>query len=358
MDTTNLFHSQAVHTDKKSNDSGIKTPLTPNRTQKTNGNSLSLETLLSIQDQNNEKLKVTLRRLSIYENEIAELKKKIEEVNHEKALTSDQVFVLREKDKASKLSINELAELNEVLEVKNAMLTEKMQAQNVEIHRLQRYQEKIKTQVKPYFSQLKDYSKSLESQHKKTVEQMAQKELALRELRTQMNELIKNYTAQIDADNSKMSKITDSFENEILALKTELRETHAKLGHSEQICAENQEYYNRFLEIENQKIELERLVESKYAETTQLTADFRTKEIELKKSTYKHETENKDLRITLSMLNKENQELTQKNLDIEQQLESMKFLWNQKNKETDKLKSALASLENINVELSKQLNSK
>ena len=175
MDTTNLFHSQAIHTDKKNNEVGtLSATLTPNRVQK-NNNSMSLETLLSIQDQNNEKLKVTLRRLSIYENEIQDLKKKIEEHSHEKSVLGDQIFVLREKDKASKATIQELTEINEVLDVKNGMLTEKNQAQFIEISRLQRYQEKIKTQVKPYFAQLKDYSKSLEIQHKRVVDQLSQK---------------------------------------------------------------------------------------------------------------------------------------------------------------------------------------
>lgn len=328
-----------------------------NRVQK-NNNSISLETLLSIQDQNNEKLKVTLRRLSMYENEIQDLKKKIEEHNHEKSILGDQVFVLKEKDKASKASIQELMEMNEVLEVKNSTLTEKSQAQFMEIGRLQRYQDKIKNQVKPYFAQLKDYSKSLEIQHKHVVEQLAQKELALRELRTQMKELIKNYQAQIDSDNLKISKVTESFENEIQQLKVEIKETKEALQLQTKIADENKDYYNRFLDSENQKIELERLAENKKTEIANLVDSFKNNEVELKKSSYKHEAENKDLRITLNLLNKDNHDLAQKNLDLEQQLESMKFLWNQKNKETDKLKSALESLENINLELSKQLNSK
>ncbi|MBL7557684.1 MAG: hypothetical protein JNM24_17775 [Bdellovibrionaceae bacterium] len=358
MDTTNLFHSQAIHTDKKNNEVGtLSSTLTPNRVQK-NNNSMSLETLLSIQDQNNEKLKATLRRLSIYENEIHDLKKKIEEYSHEKSVLGDQIFVLREKDKASKATIQELTEINEVLDVKNGMLTEKNQAQFIEISRLQSYQEKIKTQVKPYFAQLKDYSKSLEIQHKRVVEQLAQKELALRELKTQMNELIKNYQTQIDSDNLKISKVTESFENEVQQLKIEIKEIHSELELQTKIADENKDYYNRFLDSENQKIELERLVGNKQTEIANMLESFKANEVELKKASYKHEAENKDLKITLNMLNKENQDLAQKNLDLEQQLESMKFLWNQKNKETDKLKSALESLENINLELSKQLNSK
>lgn len=358
MDTTNLFHSQAIHTDKKNNEVGtLSSTLTPNRVQK-NNNSMSLETLLSIQDQNNEKLKATLRRLSIYENEIHDLKKKIEEYSHEKSVLGDQIFVLREKDKASKATIQELTEINEVLDVKNGMLTEKNQAQFIEISRLQSYQEKIKTQVKPYFAQLKDYSKSLEIQHKRVVEQLAQKELALRELKTQMNELIKNYQTQIDSDNLKISKVTESFENEVQQLKIEIKEIQSELELQTKIADENKDYYNRFLDSENQKIELERLVGNKQTEIANMLESFKANEVELKKASYKHEAENKDLKITLNMLNKENQDLAQKNLDLEQQLESMKFLWNQKNKETDKLKSALESLENINLELSKQLNSK
>ena len=122
--------------------------------------------------------------------------------------------------------------------------------------------------------------------------------------------------------------------------------------------AQNQEYHNQYLNSENQKIELERILESKIQELANLSESSRQRELELKKFNYKHESENKDLKITLNLLNNDNQELTQKNLDIEQQLESMKFLWNQKNKETDRLKSALESLENINLELSKQLNNR
>lgn len=351
MDTTNLFHTQAVHIDKKPTESSVKRALIPN-------NQHSLETLLSIQDQNNEKLKVTLRRLSIYENDIQELRKQIDGLNHEKANLGDQIFVLRDKDKASKQSIESLSEQNEILEVKNKLFSEKIQTQLLEIGRLQKYHDKIKNEVKPYFSQLKDYSKSLEQQHKRVVENLEQKELALRELRTQMNELIKNYQTQIDSDNLKISKITESYEAEIHTYKCELGELNQKLDATEKINTQNQEHYNQFLNSENEKIELERILENKIGEIANLNEIFRLKETELKKFNYKHESENKDLKITLSLLNKDNQELTQKNLDIEQQLESMKFLWNQKNKETDRLKAALESLENINLELSKQLNTR
>lgn len=128
MDTTNLYHSNAVHIDKKTIEPATKRTLTPN-------NQLSLETLLSIQDQNNEKLKVTLRRLSIYENEIHELKKRIDELNHEKSNLGDQVFVLRDKDKASKNAIESLNEQSEILEVKNKLLQDKLQMQNAELDR-------------------------------------------------------------------------------------------------------------------------------------------------------------------------------------------------------------------------------
>lgn len=348
MDTTNFFHTQTVHIDKKIAEGSPKRMLAPN-------NQHSLETLLSIQDQNNEKLKITLRRLSIYENEIQDLKKKADELNHEKSNFGDQIFVLREKDKAAKLQIQSITEHCEILEVKNKLLLENIQAQSSEVNRLRRYQEKIKTQVKPYFLQLKDYSKNLEHQHTHLAEQLDQKELALQELRAQMNELIKNYQTQIDSDHLNISNITEAYEGEIHTLKNDIDELNRRLEFSEKESAQNKEYYNRFLDSENQKIELERLVERKSQEIADLAENFKSQETDLKRLNYKHETENKDLKITLSLLNKENEELTQKNLDIEQQLESMKFLWNQKNKETDKLKSALEALEKINLELSRQL---
>ena len=351
MDTTNVFHSNAIHIDKKATETSTKRALIPN-------NQHSLETLLSIQDQNNEKLKITLRRLSIYENEIHELKKKADEFNHEKSNLGDQIFVLRDKDKASKAAIDSLNEQLEVLDVKNTLLNEKIYTQTLELNRLHKYQEKIKTEVKPYFSQLKDYSKSLEQQHKRVVDNLEQKELALKELRKQMNELVKNYQAQMDTDNLTLGNVTESFESEIFSLKNEITDLQNRLELSERIAAQNQDYYSRFLESENQGIELKRMLEIKNQDLVSATENFKLKELDLKKFNYKHESENKDLKITLNMLNTENQELTQKNLDTEQQLESMKFLWNQKNKETDKLKSALESLETINLELSKQLNSK
>ncbi len=351
MDTTNVFHSNAVHIDKKTTESSTKRPLIPN-------NQHSLETLLSIQDQNNEKLKVTLRRLSIYENEIHELKKKADEFNHEKSNLGDQIFVLRDKDKASKAAIESLNEQLEILDVKNTLLNEKVHTQTLELNRLHKYQEKIKTEVKPYFSQLKDYSRSLEQQHKRVVDNLEQKELALKELRKQMNELVKNYQAQMDTDNLNLSKVTESFESEIFTLKNEISDLQNRLELSERMAAQNQEYYNRYLESENQRIELQRQIDVKNQELITTTESFKIKELDLKKFNYKHDSENKDLKITLNILNTENLELTQKYLDIEQQLESMKFLWNQKNKETDKLKSALESLETINLELSKQLNAK
>ena len=146
------------------------------------------------------------------------------------------------------------------------------------------------------------------------------------------------------------------YEEQVSELSNTLRTLKDQNQNLELKIQEHEDYHQRFLEVENKFIELERFFKQKREEfETELTSK-RNKIQELTKNEYKYFTESEDLKLSIKTLIEETKILKENLNNKDKQLETMQFLWEQKNNENEKLKSALHSLEKINIELSQNFN--
>jgi predicted RNase H-like nuclease (RuvC/YqgF family) len=77
---------------------------------------------------------------------------------------------------------------------------------------------------------------------------------------------------------------------------------------------------------------------------------------ELSRQNQKLGVEHADLQIRVVEDQETIQKLEKENRQYFEQLESLRFMWNAKNEENEKLKAAASALERLNLELSQKLN--
>ena len=318
----------------------------------------SLETLIQMNELANEKLKVSIRRLSYAENEIEILKNKLKELEANNQNLQDQEFINFEKEKARNAQLKQLQDENEILKIQHSLITSRELDLRNETHRLRKYQEKINTQVKPYFKELKEYSKNLELQIQKISEVNERKEVQIQDLKNRVSDMIDNFNFQIETEKTKNEKVISRYEEIVSQNHQDLTKQKENIHFLNSKVEDLEHYHQKFLETENKLIEMERFFSEKRIQYEKTTQDLNDKIAALQRLEYKYETENKDLKLTTQKLFDENTKTKEDLFNTEKQLESLKYLWDQKNSELIKYKQAMDSLEKINIELSKNLSSK
>lgn len=318
----------------------------------------SLETLIQMNELANEKLKVSIRRLSYAENEIEILKNKLKELEANNQNLQDQEFINFEKEKARNAQLKQLQDENEILKIQHSLITSREVDLRNETHRLRKYQEKINTQVKPYFKELKEYSKNLELQIQKISEVNERKEVQIQDLKNRVSDMIDNFNFQIETEKTRNEKVISRYEEIVSQNHQDLTKQKENIHFLNSKVEDLEHYHQKFLETENKLIEMERFFSEKRIQYEKTTQDLNDKIAALQRLEYKYETENKDLKLTTKKLFDENTKTKEDLFNTEKQLESLKYLWDQKNSELIKYKQAMDSLEKINIELSKNLSSK
>lgn len=314
--------------------------------------SATLETLFSQNEETLNRLKVSLRRQSRLENEVQQLKSDIEAYKSNNQSLQDQIFIHREKDKAWKKKLEEMDIENQILKEKDLALTQQNQTLTSETQRFQKYQEKIKTQVRPYIQQLKEYSRALEDEKKNKESELLLKDSQLASLRQQMTDLIANLKAQIEIEQRNFYQATESYEQDRARITEEnriLKEANVELE------AKNSKLEGIFQEknlLENTLIETQR---SKETQKSQLESEvLRLQEInnQLHKENCKLNIEFQDLKEKVLSDTDRIKDLERSLLETQNQLEGLRYMWNAKNQEAERMKISLTSLEKLNLDLS------
>ncbi|MBX3041304.1 MAG: hypothetical protein KF789_11415 [Bdellovibrionaceae bacterium] len=317
--------------------------------------SSTVENLISQNEDLMARLKVALRRLSSMETENQVLAKNAEEAQRKASLSEDQSLVLKEKDRAWKLRLKDYETEREILAEKIRAFTERQQEQENELSRHRKYHEKIRLQVKPHLMQLKEYSRKLEKQIEELVADQDKKAALIQDLRLQISEVTKNSRRQVELAEARVHELIESYESSLqqtTAELTKLKEQNedleikaARLRRTEQVRDE----------LENSVIELRR---SKEAMAIRFESENRrlSESVEsLSKENARFKVENEDMREKISGDFEKIKDLQKQNLDLQSQLESLRYLWAARNEENEKLKLSLSSLERLNVDLSSKI---
>ncbi|MEK2645601.1 hypothetical protein [Bdellovibrio sp. BCCA] len=318
--------------------------------------SSTVENLISQNEDLMARLKVSLRRLSILETENQKLAEEANKARMSQSSVTDQILVWKEKDNLWRQKIDQLEREKEIHTEKLRALQEKVQHMGAELTRHVKYHDRIKNQVKPYISQLKEYSRTQDLKVQELEGSLAQREAQLRDLRHQIIEVTKNSRYQVEASEKKAQEMVQFYEEQIQGMNRELQMLH---GIQEELEVKSMKLHSaleRQDALENEIVTLRRTKEDMKERFEKEIERQQERISELSRQNQKLGVEHADLQIRVVEDQERIQKLEKESFQYMEQLESLRYMWNAKNEEHEKLKVAVSALERLNLELSQKLN--
>ena len=318
--------------------------------------SSTVENLISQNEDLMARLKVALRRLSLLETENQKLSEETNKARLSQSSITDQILIWKEKDNLWKHKVDQIEREKEVQTEKLRALQEKAKNMSADLVRHEKYHDRIKTQVKPYITQLKEYSRTQDIKLAETQAQLEQKEALLRDVRHQMIEVTKNARFQVESSEKKSQEMIQFYEEQIQSMSKELQILHQAQEDLEVKTLKLHTAIERQDTLENELITMRRSKDDLKERLEKEIERIQERTMELTRQNQKLGVEHADLQIRVVEDQEAILRLEKDNRQYIEQLESLRYMWNAKNEENEKLKAAAAALERLNLELSQKLN--
>ena len=318
--------------------------------------SSTVENLISQNEDLMARLKVSLRRLSLLETENQKLREESSKVRLEQSSSADQILVWKEKDNFLKQKIRQLERDKEIQTEKSRALQERAKNVAANLTRYEKYHDRIKNQVKPYIAQLKEYSRTQDMKLHELEQHLSHKEAQLRDVRHQIIEVTKNSKYQVETSEKKAKEMIHFYEEQMQSMSKELKMLHQAQEELEVKALKLHTSLERQDILENELVTLRRSKEDLKDRLEQDIQRLQERQSELIRQNQKLGVEHADLQIRVTEDQELQERLERENRQYFEQLESLRYMWNAKNEENEKLKVAAAALERLNLELSQKLN--
>jgi len=318
--------------------------------------SSTIENLISQNEDLMTRLKVALRRLALMENENQKLSDEAQKARLSQSAVTDQILIFKEKDNLWKQKLDQAEKEKEVQFEKATALQKRVEKFSAESERYRKYHERIKNQVKPYINELKEYSKSLEDKTKQLSQENSKLDAQLSDLRYQILEISKNSRVQIEIRERQTQEMIQFYEQQVQNQAEEVKTLNELNKELEIKALRLNKALEKQDELENQVVELMRSKEELKNRLEQEVLRLQDKSSELHRNNKRLEIEHADLQELALSNEAQIKTLSKEKQDLTEQLDSLRYMWNAKVEETEKLKSAIQSLERLNVDLSQKIN--
>jgi hypothetical protein len=298
------------------------------------------------------RLKMAMEKLIYLEDQMDQRETDYRTMEKTNESLRDQMLIWKEKER---LWIEKL----EKSEIKNQEIEAKIPAYEPlknELSRYKKYHEKIKTQVKPYIQQLKDYSKGLLEQIRELNREIMNQKHALdaqnieiANLKSDISARVTSQTLALDEVEKIHQKETESMRTELARLRQENIVLNAKSDRMEQSLSRQDELENTCVVL---KRNLENMGVKIQTETEGLRQSLQMARNEITKKNLQiesYETQTQELKMALT---KYEQDAT----NLNDQLISLRYLWEEKSSQLEQKLAMIQSLEKLNLELSQKLN--
>ncbi|MES3038767.1 MAG: hypothetical protein V4736_12740 [Bdellovibrionota bacterium] len=307
----------------------------------------SLETLIAQNDDLMMRLKISLRRLATLENETRETSEENLKLKSALSQSQDQLYIIKEKEESLRLFEKDryLAQ----------SLEREVNVLRLQIQRYQKYQEKVKTQIKPYVQELKNFSTRMEEEKNAMEKDLNQKRSLTEDLKLQLRELIKNSQYEMEEQTKKSEAMVKYFEAEIERRETtigdqrdQLNEVQTKVQMLAKIKQSRDILENHLIELEKSKEEIQNAYQK---EVTELRAESQF----LNRENSRMLIELGDLKTQFTFATREKSAVELKNRELTTQIDSLRAMWTDQQNEIEKLRKSQEALERLNLELSQKL---
>lgn len=311
----------------------------------------SVEAAISQNEDLMARLKVNLRRLTQTENENLELKKNLSNLNRRLNAIEDEKAVWKEHE-------NNLCNQIKAFEIRTLAqrsLQKDLLATQEKLARYKKYQEKIRTQVKPFVQNLKNYSDSLVREVQELHAELTQREGQVAELEEKTFNLEQRLLNINEIHAHEVNLITETSERTISDLKSAnetLRLENKRLvSRSEQF----DEMRLKEDELENQIISMKRDFDKSMGELKAREQGL-LQELGLSKMRILDNQNSVDsVQQKWEFEKNENSRLLSQINSLQEQLSSIRYMWTTQSEELEKAKQSQAALEKLNSDLSHKL---
>ncbi len=325
--------------------------------------SSTIETLISQNEDLMSRLKITIRRLQLLENENQELGQEILQTKKAYNAIKDQLAIEEDKDQNWKDKIRQLEQEKLQVEIlldahlkQNDELQTAKHSMKSQLERHKKYQEKIRTQIKPYIQDLKNNGQQLQEQVDRFQSEMDLKNSELQDALRSLSDIRTELSQSTESYEYQMKQLVQNFEQERSFLKKQILQLQIDLGayqqtHSqlEKVRDERDHFENVVITLRRQNEDLKNQLEN---EQQQFREEVKNLRLQSTEQLHRYQT----LHDKVSKQEKELQTQQDLNLQLEEQMTGLRFLWSEKTAENDQLKLSLSALEKLNFELSQKLN--
>ncbi len=205
-----------------------------------------------------------------------------------------------------------------------------------ELTRHMKYHDRIKSQVKPYISELKEYSRTQDLKVQELEGSLSNREAQLRDLRHQIIEVTKNSRYQVESAEKKAKEMVHFFEEQVQSLTREVQMLHQVQEELEVKTMKLHSAVERQDTLENEIVILRRNKEDMKTRFEEEIERQQERISELSRQNQKLGVEHADLQIRVVEDQERVQKLEKENFQYMEQLESLRYMWNAKNEEHEK----------------------
>ncbi len=312
----------------------------------------TVETLLSQNEDLMARLKITIRRMTAVEDQLKTTSEELKNLKVTHSATHDQLLIWREKERIWKHKNQELTEQIQETKEKYPDLAK----MSYQIERYKRYQEKVKTTIKPYLQQLKDYAHSLHLEIQNLNRELHEKEALLRTQERQIASLREEKEQLQLFAQAHQYQLQEAHENSAQTMRQEIQ----NLREANTLLESKTEQLNHSLErqdeLENLVVALRRSSEDQSRQMSEEKTKAEEELMSLRKSNIELKLFNESFKNELEDLRDKLHKEKSQNFQMDEQLSSLRFMWNKKCEEFDRTLLANKSLEELNKELSQLLN--
>jgi chromosome segregation ATPase len=314
--------------------------------------SSTVESLLQQNEDLMARLKVTIRRLSLLEDENKALVDKINESDRNYSAISDQMLIWKEKEKVWKARLDKAEEALRQFQDRFPNYI-KMEAQ---VERYQRYKERVQSVFKPYIAKLKEQILTMQTEAEGLRQAMDQKDAQLTLFSNQLAFKKEELKEKVQFYELNQLDLVSHFENkkaELVAMMDEMKKEKIELQHKVRALDASLERQD---ELENTIIQLKRSKEESLAEIQTELSTLKNQNRDLRQVSVEKELKNNDLTEIKAQLENKLMNESSRREELEEQLTSLRYMWSQQSEDNKKLEVSVASLEKLNSDLSSRLN--
>ncbi len=311
----------------------------------------SLDAAISQNEDLMARLKVTLRRLSVVEEECQSLEKDQRQAQQLMVAMQDQLSVWKEKERLWSLKKNQLEKDVQDLRAQ----TPDAQSLMKQLSRLQRFQTYYSQKIKPAFLELKEFCNRLGRELKSTRRELEVQNKHIEGFQ-RSQKILEDRLALVEYQkNQEIEQAQDAYSRKLQTLSQEILSLRISNEHLVKETQKLPDLLNQQDHLQNQVIVLRRERDQLLQQQIVAQQNQEQEHQALKQDITRKQVLIDDLKLKIAHHESQHRTSESQIKDLSHQLEALRILWAQKNDEAQKLTLALRNLEKLNANLSRQL---